>query len=301
MNPLRSLFLGLSRIPLPALLLIIGFIAAGVTALVVGYIHEQEDRLKQAQILIDKEREGQIYTVVRAVKDIPEGATIGSDSLEERQEHGKAPGNSLENASLAIGRISKYRIPAGTIVSFHDFTEEISGFESRLKPGYRAVTFPIDSSSGVAGFVGPGSRVDILASAGSGNDTKTGCILSDAEVIAVGETIQRGGNSTTYQGNTVTVAISPDDTTKLIKAQVASGKLYLALRNQKDHTPVAVIDVTNLYDKPVASIDVPAPPMTLVSPPEFHPEPQPVSVQHDGHSVEVISGAKKDTITVPSI
>ncbi|CAN5950464.1 unnamed protein product [Sphagnum jensenii] len=46
------------------------------------------------------------------------------------------------------------------------------GFQSKLKEGMRAVTFAVDNNSGVAGFVDPDSRVDIVAMLGSGVDTR---------------------------------------------------------------------------------------------------------------------------------
>lgn len=302
MNPLRSIFLGISRIPLSVMLSIIVVMAGTVTTLIVSYLHEQDTRTADAISRAHQAALGNLVRVVTTTKDIPEGATITSDALEEKELRGQQMPGTLNNATLAIGRTAKYLIPSGTIVSFRDLAalEELPGIEGKLKEGYRAVTFPVDSSSGVAGFVGPGSRVDILASAGSGHDTDTGCILSDVQVIAVGDTIQRAAGGTTYQGNTITVAVSPADTTKLIKAQVASGKLYMALRNQKDHTPIRVVDVTSLYKQPIAEVNVlPAP---LILPPQdnFADVKAQIPTAKD-HSIEVISGTRKEIVSVPAI
>lgn len=302
MNPLRAVFLGLSRIPLPVIVMIIGVLAAGVTALTVAYVHEQEVRTANAIKEAEQAKRGDLIRIVKAVKDIPEGATITYEALEEKEMRGHKTQGSLENASLAVGRKTKFLIPAGTVISFNDLTptQDLPGIEGRLKNGYRAVTFPVDSSSGVAGFVGPGSRVDVLASAGSGTDTNTGCILSDVEVIAVGETTQRAASGSTYQGNTITIAASPSDTTKLIKAQIASGKLYMALRGQRDHAPVHVVDVTSLYKSSVAEVNVPLVPLI---PPSSRMDITPdEGVQTvNNHSVELINGNKKEVIAVPAL
>ena len=71
---------------------------------------------------------------------------------------------------MATGRIAKYGILAGQIVSQHDLAPQgISlGFEAKLKEGMRALTFGVDNNSGVAGFVNPDSRVDIIAMVGTG-------------------------------------------------------------------------------------------------------------------------------------
>jgi len=304
MNPLRSIFLGLSRIPLPVVLMVIGVLAAGVTTLTISYLHEQETKTDKAiQEAVDAQK-GQLIRVVRAVKDIAEGTLISYDALEEKEIRGHMSQGALNNASLAVGRTAKFLITAGSIINFSDLAPEqtMTGIEARLKPGYRAVTFPIDASSGVAGFVGPGSRVDILASAGSGHDTNTGCILSDVAVIAVGDTTQRLASGSTYQGNTITVAVSTADTTKLIKAQIAAGKLYMALRNQKDHSPIRVVDVTALYAKPIAELRIPQAPLI---PPLVEPVVSTTNDEPQNSSrfvnVEMFTGTKKETVTVPSI
>lgn len=302
MNPLRSIFLGISRIPLPVMLMVIGVLAAGVTALIISYLHEQETKTAAAIQAAEQAKLGQLIRVVKAVKDIPEGAIITYEALEEKEIRGQATQGTLNNASLAVGRTTKFLIPTGSVISFTDLApmQPVTGIEARLKEGYRAVTFPVDSSSGVAGFVGPGSRVDILASAGAGHETNTGCILSDVEVIAVGDITQRAASGTAYQANTITVAVSPTDTTKLIKAQVASGKLYMALRNQRDHAPMRVVDVTALYKEPIAEINVP--PVPFIPPSVDHATPATNFAEVDSeHSVEMISGTRKEKVTVPAI
>ena len=111
----------------------------------------------------------------------------------------------------------------------------------------RAVTFGVDNNSGVAGFVTPDSRVDVISMVGSGADTKASPILSDVEVIAVGSLYQKTpGRSAAMSSSSVTVTVSPEDATKLIKA-ISASKLYLTLRNDKDRTPVATVDVTSMF------------------------------------------------------
>ncbi len=53
--------------------------------------------------------------VVYAIKDIPEGQTIPTEGLEERElEQAKIPQDAITSASLAAGRIAKYGIAFGT-------------------------------------------------------------------------------------------------------------------------------------------------------------------------------------------
>jgi len=252
MNPLRALFVSLSRMPPAVMLLIIIGLAVLVTMMVTGRMGESE-RLAKEQEAALKAKYEQKSKIVYAVKDIPEGATISAADLEEKEElTSKVPPDALASSSLAVGRIAKYGIPQGAIVSARDLaqTAAVVGFEAKLKEGYRAVTFAVDANSGVAGFVNPGSHVDVVAIVGGGAQTKAQPILSDVEVIAVGSMYQRApGATSAVAASSVTVSVSPADATKLIKG-IKAGSLYLTLRNDKDHTPVAVVDVTSMFEKP---------------------------------------------------
>ncbi len=250
MNPLRALFLSLSRMPPAVMLVIIVGLAVVVTIMVTGKVSEQETQFKakQAELETKMSMKGK---VVYTIKDIPEGQSIPTEALEEREiEQSKIPQDAITSASLAAGRVAKYGIATGTIVSQHDLAPQgISlGFEARLKEGMRAVTFGIDNNTGVAGFVQPESHVDIMAIVGAGPETKAQPILSDVEIIAVGQIFQKAPTGQAQPASSVTVALAPEDAQKLIKA-INAGKLYLTLRNDKDHTPGATVDVTSLYGK----------------------------------------------------
>src|ERR1700722_10639797 len=307
MNPLRALFLSLSRMPPAVMLLIIIGLAVLVTMMVTGKVSEQENQYKQQKADLEAKMSAK-GKVVYTIKDIPEGQTIPTEALEEREiEQSKIPADAITSASLAAGRVAKYGISTGQIVSQHDLAPQgISlGFESRLKEGFRAVTFAVDNNSGVAGFVTPESHVDIIAMVGSGAETKASPILSDVEVIAVGTTYQKApGQSAAMPSSSVTVCISPEDATKLIKA-ISASKLYLTLRNDKDHTPVATVDVTSMFSGGPGGKDDLAlqPPNSLPPPPlpgapdmgggipgamsSAAPPPPPL------HEVEIWSGSKK--------
>ena len=104
----------------------------------------------------------------------------------------------------------------------------------------------------------------------------------------------------------MTVSVSPADATKLIKG-IKAGSLYLTLRNDKDHTPVAVVDVTSMFEKPqmpkseIATLPPPAalPPPPLpgaLGGPGAAPAPPPPPPLHE---IEVWSGSKKEVLSVP--
>jgi len=314
MNQFRALFLMISRMPPAVMLAFIIGLAVTVTYAVTERMRQTEHDYVEKTEKITQQL-NQKGTVVYVVKDIAEGQTIPSEALEERQiEVSKVPVDALTSSSLAAGRLAKYGISTGQLVSQHDLAPQglTIGFEARLKPGMRAVTFAVDNNSGVAGFVAPESYVDIIGMVGSGPDTKARPLLSDVEVIAVGQTYQKGpGNTGAVPVSSVTVAVNPDDTQKLIKGVVA-GKLYLSLRSNKDHTPVATVDITSLFAKPVAQSQALATLASLPPPPTLNlPSPdgntQSLTAQNAApvaeppkYEVEAWSGSRRDVITLPS-
>jgi pilus assembly protein CpaB len=313
MNPLRMLFLHISRTPPAVMLMLIVGLAVLVAFGVQDTLNKQnvanqaeQDKLKAK--LNDKS------TVVYATKDIPEGQPVPSEALEERSiPADRVPMDAVTSAALASGRVAKYGITSGQIVSLHDLAAQAmeTSFDTRLRAGMRAVTFAVDTNSGVAGFVMPQSRVDIMCMVGSGGDTKAAPILSDVQVIAVGQTFQKGANGANIPSSSVTVAVSPEETQKLIKA-VAASKLYLALRNDKDHTPLATVDVNSLFAKsvPQPAISYLPPPPQLPNAPQVSDLPPPPVMGDSNeaakvpmprnHNIDSWAGGKKDVITIPA-
>jgi len=318
MNPLRTILLSLSRIP-PALMLTIIVGVAGLVAIVIT--NEEAARNRNLDLTIsDMQAKNNAKTkVVYVIKDIPENSTIPADALEEKDiEMSRAPMDSVATSAMAIGRMSKFSIQSGSILSTHDLAPQgvQLGFDARLKSGLRAVTFAVDSNSGVAGFINPDSHVDIMGMVGSGADTKVGPILSDVEVIAVGQLYEKQQHTAgATPVSSVTVAVSPEDTQKLIKA-VAASKLYLALRNASDHAPVATVDVTALFPVKADSAltttasrnsELPSPPpLPTINMPDnsalqtsAFPQMNNTPIPPPLHEIEIWTGSKKDVISVP--
>src|SRR5262249_139750 len=133
--------------------------------------------------------------------------------------------------------------------------------------------------------------------------------LSDVEVMAIGQTYRKApGTTSAVPVSSITVAVGPQETQKLIKA-IAASKLYVSLRSDKDRRPVATMDITTLYGKPAPPANditaerefrVPAPP--LFSQPK-HAAPavvQPEPVAPATHDIETWSGSKRDVVSLLS-
>ncbi len=110
-----------------------------------------------------------------------------------------------------------------------------------LTPGMRAITVPVDAKSGVAGFVFPGDRVDmVLTQAVKGNEGQalkaSETILRNLRVLATDQTTTQNtvdGKTQVRAFRTVTLEVTPTIAEKVAVAQTL-GTLSLALRPLAD-------------------------------------------------------------------
>ncbi|MEO0622425.1 MAG: Flp pilus assembly protein CpaB [Pseudomonadota bacterium] len=140
---------------------------------------------------------------------------------------------------------------------------KISGFGARermamqLSEGKRAFSIRIDAISGVAGFIAPGDRVDVLMTRGAGATLSSTVILQNILVIAVDHETNQQSNAPRV-GRTATVEVTPETAQKLQLAQ-RLGRLSLTLRGLENHESVEdspqTVDVKDL----LGIEDAPAP------------------------------------------
>ena len=116
------------------------------------------------------------------------------------------------------------------------------GLSTKIPPGMRATAVRSNEIVGVAGFLYPGSHVDVLATynlpgAGGAAGTLTQTVLQDVEILTAGQTIEPDPQGKPEQVNVVTLLLSPEDSQKL---QLAStqGTIQFVLRNGTDKTNV---------------------------------------------------------------
>ncbi len=133
------------------------------------------------------------------------------------------------------------------------------GLATKIPPGMRATAVRSNEIVGVAGFLYPGSHVDVLATynlpATAGSLTQT--VLQDVEVLTAGQTIEPDPHGKPEQVNVVTLLLSPDDSQKL---QLAStqGTIQFVLRNGTDKKNVDLHPTR--IDQLVAAAKPPDPP-----------------------------------------
>ncbi len=167
-----------------------------------------------------------------------------------------------------------------------------AGLSATIPEGMRAVSVAVNEVNGVAGFVTPGTMVDILvtgrlsAKTANADDNITRVILENVRVLAAGQQVEQDREGKPQKVPVVTLLVTPEDATKLTMAST-EGKIQLALRNTIDsklENPPPVLQ-TVLFTGPAAA----APVRTSVH--------KAVSVDPPPYTVEVINGSKKETKT----
>jgi pilus assembly protein CpaB len=161
-----------------------------------------------------------------------------------------------------------------------------AGLAAKIPAGMRAISVRSDEIVGVAGFLLPGTHVDVLMTYRSVNspELQTVTVLQDVVVLAAGQQIQPQADGKPNSVNVVTLLLKPEDAEKLVLA-TSLGGIHFVLRNGADgqQTPSQAVGLPQL-----AGLSVPAPVVAAGTPvvkPE-HPKPKP-------YEVETILGDKK--------
>jgi pilus assembly protein CpaB len=112
------------------------------------------------------------------------------------------------------------------------------GLPPAIPPGLRAVSVRVNEVIGVAGYVLPGTRVDVVATVsptGQGTDMTSKVVLTNVQVLAAGTKIERDGSDKNkpIAVSVVTLLVNPEEAERLTLAST-EGKIQLALRNPLD-------------------------------------------------------------------
>jgi pilus assembly protein CpaB len=171
-----------------------------------------------------------------------------------------------------------------------------AGLPAMIPPNMRAVSVQVNDVIAVAGFVIPGTHVDVLVTGSpSGNnmaDAMTTTVLENVEVLAAGQKIQPNSEGKPEKVPVITLLVSPEDAQRLTLAS-NEGKIQLSLRNPLDRAKqdTAAVKTASLYRLPQAA---PAPAVKHVAE-KTKVKPAMAAVAPPPYTVEVIRGDKRDT------
>jgi len=177
--------------------------------------------------------EVEMATVIAADIGIPFATKVEARHLREMNMPAEfAPPGSYRSLEDVVGKITVQEIVTGEILMSERFVDHEDGstLAAIVTEKMRAVTVRVDDVIGVAGFLLPGNRVDVLASRREQNRRATiETILRAIKVLAVDQTAATEENEPIIV-RAVTLEVTPEEAEVLVKAK-EEGTIQLTLRN----------------------------------------------------------------------
>lgn len=234
-------------------------------------------------------------TVVIAAEDLKVGSVLKASDLGTTKIEGPLPEGAITDVQQALGRgvVSDLYKGEPIVTSRLAAPGAGGGLAAIIPPGMRACAVRVDEVVGVAGFVTPGMRVDVLISGTppGGNDAEAGpqvkTLLQNIEVLSAGTDIQQDAEGKPHAAQVVNLLVTPEQAEQLSLAS-SETHIQLVLRNPLDNqvAQTSGTAVSNLYGaggKPVA--ERPAPPIA--------PQSAPAKPQTQVYVIQVYNGSKQ--------
>ncbi|MGE0129710.1 MAG: Flp pilus assembly protein CpaB [Blastocatellales bacterium] len=265
-----------------------------------------------------------LNSVVVAKLEIPLGARVVAEQLTIVQMPPTAiPEGAFDAVEKLVGRYTTTRIlPRETITASRLAPEGSTGGLSAIIPeGYRAMAVRVDDEAGLAGFIMPGTLVDVLVVIvppdGAAQGAISKIVLQNIKVLASGQNMdepQDRRDPTIVR--TVTLLVTPDQAEKLSLAS-SEGRLRLALRNSIDQndektagankrsllTGEAARLIPDISSQKTAEPQTPKPRVRRVTPPlimNIGDKPTTAATPAPPrNTLEVYEGTKKRTVNFP--
>jgi pilus assembly protein CpaB len=242
-------------------ILLIAFVIAGFSAFLV---------YRLVGVRLAASRPMATTQVVAAAKDIPLGAVLTKDDLTTITIAGTAPKGTIAKMDEAVGRgvISEIFQGEPILESRLAGIGSGGGLAPTIPQGMRACAVRVDEVVGVAGFVIPGSRVDVLVSgsAPGGNGSQgieTQTLLQNIQVLSAGQDIAKDNEGKPQQVQVVNLLVTPEqaETLSLVSNTL---KIQLVLRNPLD-TQIAKVPPTAMSNIFAGTAPPPPPPRRAAS------------------------------------
>jgi pilus assembly protein CpaB len=267
-----------------ALAVVLAMAIAGVFSWVVIQYQRKQQAAKVSYVKI-----------VAATKPLPAGSPISDDSVTLIDWPANLPINgAFTNLNDVKNRVVIFPINEHQPILQDDVAQPGSGIGLTVKipEGMRAVSVRSNDVVGVAGFLYPGSHVDVLVTSKLDNSATplTQIVLPNVEVLTAGQKTEPDPTGKPELVNVVTLLLKPQDGEKLVLAST-QGQIHFVLRNGADQKtpdtqPVDMNDVMAGARKPV----VPTKKAVVAHRAVAHAEKKPPIVYYE---VETIAGAKR--------
>jgi pilus assembly protein CpaB len=181
--------------------------------------------------------------IVVAAVDMPLASKIKPEDLtlsEWPTEH--LPAGAVRDPKELVGRILLSRVLTGQPVlpGMLAAKNAGNGLAALIPANMRAMAVRVDDVVGVAGFIHPDDRVDVLVTLPSrAGLTTTKIFMQNVKVLAVGQEVEANDQARMHASpaTVATLLVSPQDSERLALAS-AQGRLLLTLRSWTDSLPV---------------------------------------------------------------
>lgn len=275
------------------LFMMLAGVAALVAALVVySALKRREREVQQAM--------AQSVNVVVAAHDLHIGSKLDPNAVRlTRWSRDSVPPGAFTDVSAVLGKYVKTPfVENEPIVGSRLFTgvKTAGVMPLLIPPGMRAMSVPVDEVSDIAGFVLPGSHVDILVAL---QDTATNSqpfskiVLQNVETLAVAQEIEQTKDEPKVV-KVVTLLVTPEEAERLALAS-REGNLRLALRNYED-TKVVMTNGANVpallrgtSGPPLIAQQAAAPVPRVVLHRRARPKAVKIEILRDGNKSESVS------------
>ena len=197
--------------------------------------------------------------IVVAASDLPVGATLSPKDLTQVDWFSDTlPTGAFTKTDAVLRRPVLYPLVAKQPILERDLGVEGAGvgLAGKIPEGMRATAIRSNEISGVAGFLYPGSHVDVLVTftPPGGNMPATQTVLQNVQVLTAGQTIEPDPQGRPHTVNVVTVLVNPQDSQRLQLAS-AQGNIQFVLRSGADQKQAELrptrLDQLFPSDKPV--------------------------------------------------
>jgi pilus assembly protein CpaB len=184
--------------------------------------------------------------VMTAAIDIPLGTKIEARHVAPIQMfEGTSPDSAFKTLAEVEGKIALADIMKGELLHKARFADQGGGsaLAAVVAENMRAVSVRVNDVVGVAGFLLPGNRVDVVAAYRERQDVLSETVVQNVKVLAIDQSATSDKNEPVVV-RAVTLEVTPADAEKLILAE-QRGSIQLALRNPLDEAvtkkPVAAV------------------------------------------------------------
>ncbi len=236
--------------------------------------------------------------VVAAAVAVQPGVPLTKENLTEIDWPASAPLEGLiEKKEDAIGRVPIYALEAKEPVQKRGLASSGSfGLSAKIPDGMRATSVKTNEVMNIAGFIFPGSHVDVLVTLRGDNNTSgtTHTVLQNVQVLATGTKTDPDPNGKPENVSVVTLLVTPEESEKLALAQSQAtqnqGSIHFVLRNGGDAArpntaPVDMAELAGIEKK---------------TPQPLHARRAPAPKAPEGYTVETLSGGKITVAKFPA-